>query len=248
MGEFFYSVRMRATLEGKHVSGQERIVKEEDLEKVLIELHRRPKGDWDFQSIKVERLKKEPIILEYSLPVKNYRFACVPLAHNFIVGLLEAEHSISRSVVKPLLAKLVSGIKEGKENLPGALVVDPKTGKVLNENPEKGIRTILFDWQEREKIKKKLLNAGFTERTLDALALATKNVYCGVEAEICISDDPSYITGYLASPKLGYVRITPLKEKGNPFGGRIYFVREENLSKTLKCLRELPILIKEAGI
>ncbi len=248
MGEFFYSIRMRATLEGKHVSGQERIVKKEDLEKVLIELHRRPKGNWDFQTLKVERLKTAPTVLEKSLPIKNYRFGCVPLAHNFIVGLLEEELSIDRSLVRSLLSKLVSGLKGGKENLPGALLVDPRSGKILNENPDKGVRTVLFDWREREKIRERLLKAGFTERTLDALALATKNVYCGVEAEICISDDPSYITGYLASPKLGYVRITPMKEKGNPFGGRIYFVKEENLSKTLKCLRKLPILIKEAGI
>ena len=56
----FYSVRMRASLKGKHISGQERIVKKEDLEKVLIELYRRPKEDWDFLNLKVEKLTSPP--------------------------------------------------------------------------------------------------------------------------------------------------------------------------------------------
>ncbi|HIC09326.1 MAG TPA: 6-carboxyhexanoate--CoA ligase [Aquificales bacterium] len=241
----FYSVRMRATLEGKHVSGQERIVKKEDLERVILELHRRPKGDWDFQTLKVERLKQPPEVIEKSLPVRSYKFSCVPLAVNFIVGILETEHGIGREITKPLLAKLQKGLNPEGGNLKGALIVDPKTGEVLNEDPTEGVRTILFDWLDRERVRDELLKRGYTERTLDALALATKNIYCGVEAEVCISDDPDYTTGYVASERLGYIRISPIKEKGSPFGGRIYFVSREKLEETLRCLRKKALLIRE---
>lgn len=44
-------------------------------------------------------------------------------------------------------------------------------------------------------------------------------------AEICIFDDPDYVTGYVASKQTGYVRITKLKEIGNPDGGRIFLYR-----------------------
>jgi 6-carboxyhexanoate--CoA ligase len=234
---------MRATLDGKHVSGQERIVKKDELQKTILELHTRPKGEWDFQTIKVERLKNPPEVIEKSLPVKDYKFSCIPLAVNFAATLLENEHKIPRSKVKQLFAKLSSGFKNG-ENLPGAVLVDVESGEVLAE----GIRTILFDWKNREAVRSLLLEKGFTERTLDALALATKNVYCGVEAEICISDDPDYTTGYIASPKLGYIRISPLKERGNPYGGRIYFVKKSNLQKVIECLRQKAVLIEKPNL
>ena len=240
----YYSVRMRSTLNGKHVSGQERIVKKDDLQKVILELHTRPRGEWDFQTIKVERLKNPPEVIEKSLPLKDYKFSCVPLAVNFAATLLENTNEIPRSLVKRLFAKLSAGFKDG-ENLPGAVFVDIESGEVLDD---RGIRTILFDWKDREAARSLLLKKGFTDRTLDALALATKNAHCGVEAEICISDDPDYTTGYIASPRLGYIRISPLKEKGNPHGGRVYFVRRENLERVVNCLRQRAVLIEKVNL
>ena len=236
---------MRASRKGKHVSGQERIVKGNELERVILELHRRPKDEWDFQTLKVEKLKEPPEILERALPIKEYRFSCVPLTWNFVVGLLESSLGIKREITKPLFAKLLGGLSPKGGNLKGALLVDLRTGEILNPIPEKGIRTILFDWLDRDRIKEELLKRGYTLRTLDALALATKNIFCGVEAEVCLSDDPSYTVGYVATQKEGYIRLSPVKEKGNPFGGRIYFLKKENLNKTLECLRKKAILIKE---
>ena len=45
-----------------------------------------------------------------------------------------------------------------------------------------------------------------------------------VRAEICWSDDPDYVAGYVASRHGGYVRFPHMKERGDPLGGRIYFV------------------------
>jgi 6-carboxyhexanoate--CoA ligase len=235
---------MRASLKGKHISGQERIVKKEELEKVLLELYHRPKQDWDFFNIKVEKLTSPPEEIAKALPVKSFSFPDIKTSWSFVIQLLSTHHGIKESLIQYLLKRLTTGLNPKGGNLSGALIVDPQTGKVLNQNPEKGIRTILFDWENRERIREILLNRGYTERTLDALALATKNIHCGVEVELCISDDPNYVTGYVASEKLGYVRITPLKEHNSPFGGRIYFVSEKNLSQVVECLRKKAVLIK----
>ena len=62
--------------------------------------------------------------------------------------------------------------------------------------------------------------------------LATKVVNApGVLAELCMSDDPDYLVGYLASKKHGYVRLTPMKNTGDPHGGRV-FIFDSRLAQT----------------
>ena len=43
-------------------------------------------------------------------------------------------------------------------------------------------------------------------------------------AELCWSDDPAYTTGYVAIPRVGYVRLPHLKAAGDAHGGRALFV------------------------
>lgn len=50
-----YSLRMRAELEGKHVSGAERIINAEEIEKTIKELLKRPKL-YDKMVITIENL------------------------------------------------------------------------------------------------------------------------------------------------------------------------------------------------
>ena len=62
-------------------------------------------------------------------------------------------------------------------------------------------------------------------RVGEAMVLASKVQSCaGTIAELCWSDDPSYVTGYVAAGDT-YHRISPLKEAGDPFGGRAFFIR-----------------------
>lgn len=53
--------------------------------------------------------------------------------------------------------------------------------------------------------------------------------------EICISDDPNYVTGYIASKEIGYVRITKLKEMESQEGGRIFLYRGDQ-SEVQNCI------------
>ena len=60
----------------------------------------------------------------------------------------------------------------------------------------------------------------------EALVLAGKVLHApGIVAELCWSDDPAYVVGYVAAPQFGYRRITRLKAPGDGRGGRALFVR-----------------------
>ena len=78
---------------------------------------------------------------------------------------------------------------------------------------------------------KKLAAIGLTHfRTREALALATKVAHApGIIAELCWSDDPDYTAGYVASPRIGYVRFPVLKLPDDPRGGRVFFVDRNTL-------------------
>lgn len=67
-------------------------------------------------------------------------------------------------------------------------------------------------------------------------------------AELCWSDDPDYVTGYVASSKFGYKRIPVMKEMGSPVGGRIFFVKEgTDLNSLCSYLQEQAVLISLGG-
>ena len=75
-----------------------------------------------------------------------------------------------------------------------------------------------------------------TKKYNEEIALATKVAYApNIIGEICISDDPNYVTGYIASKEIGYVRITKLKEMGSQEGGRIFLYRGDQ-SEVQNCI------------
>lgn len=64
-------------------------------------------------------------------------------------------------------------------------------------------------------------------------------------AELCWSDDPDYITGYVAGKKMGYQRITAMKEYGTEEGCRVFFIDGSNDVNTyIHDLEKQPILIE----
>ena len=83
----------------------------------------------------------------------------------------------------------------------------------------------------KTKYKESLKNDGREGLHLEeALILASKIASCkGIVAELCWSDDPSYVIGYVGT-KENYERIPILKDKGNPVGGRVFFVDANQLN------------------
>jgi len=235
------SVRMRASLKGRHVSGAERIIPEEDIPKTLLELMRRPK-EYDFLKLTLERLE-EVLEVDFSMPVSSHEFTNPTEGREFALRKL-VDSGIPEGVARKGIELLSKGANPKGGNMRGAVLLDVETGERLEPSQERGVRTLRVDWKDRSRVREELLRRGFTERTLDALSIALKNLYCGVLAELCWSDDPDYLTGYVSSRKLGYVRITPLKEEGDPLGGRVYFIRRENLEEVIGCLERKALLIR----
>ncbi len=235
-----FSIRMRASLEGRHVSGAERITSINELNEIVYELLTRP-SDYDEIVLKVERVKEVEQI--EPLNISEYKFKTVEESRVFVTHLLEKE-GIKGNIVKKLMSEIDSGANLKGGNMRGAMIVDVKTGERLEGDKARGIRTVRVDWENRKKVTERLLSRGFTERTVDALAIASKNIYCGVLAEVCWSDDPKYVSGYVATKNIGYVRITPLKRYGDPFGGRIYFVNKKDVNRIIECLEKRACLVK----
>lgn len=238
---------MRAEKEGRHVSGAERLVAEPTaIYKVVKEFLKRPK-EYDKMFITVEKLQEVERV-HRALTIYSYDFENVETAHKFAVEKLK-EGGISEEVAWHAIHLLREGANPKGGNMRGAVLMDFQKGERLEPDRERGIRTVRMDWLDRESIKKQLLRRGikrhYVERLLDALVLATKNLYCGVLAELCWSDDPDYTTGYVAGKGIGYVRIKPMKELGVPIGGRVYFVRREGIQELIECLEKKPLLVEK---
>jgi 6-carboxyhexanoate--CoA ligase len=136
----------------------------------------------------------------------------------------------------------------------GAVIMDARSGERLEPDQERGVRASRFDWSEEalKDIERDLKAVDLTHfRTREALALATKVAYApGVVAELCWSDEPDYIAGYVASLQTGYVRFPRLKNIGNPKGGRVFFVNNHDaldVTKLIDYLQFFPVLISAAG-
>lgn len=240
----YFSLKMRASLEDKHISGAERIVEEENLEKTVLELLNRP-NIYDFLNIKVERLK-EIEYLEKSLDIKSYTFNDYIEANDFAISLLESI-GIQKEISKKYIWLLHDVTGEYGNNMRGAMIVN-LNGDRLELDKSRGVRTTNVDFLNRKDIEKRLLEKGYSLRTVDALALATKNLnHPDIVAEYCISDQSDYTTGYVATKGL-YNRISPLKKYGNKKGGRIYFVKNNvNIAQLYDYLQNKSLLIKDLG-
>ncbi len=247
--EKLYSVKARASLKGRHLSGAERIVRESEIENVLEEIYKRVRRkNPDSVNIKIERIEEEPLLIEKTLKIKDLHFSNYTEANKKAVEILKRETGIPERILWKRIEEVHTGAAPNKENMRGAMIVNEK-GERVELDSYRGIRTTTVDFLDRRKALEKLLEKGYTERTLDALALTKKNLlYLYIIAEYCISDEPDYTAGYVSTKKY-YYRFSPLKEFGNPKGGRIYFVKNGiNLQKLYDFLQKKPVLIKDVDI
>ena len=241
-----YSIKVRTSLNEKHISGAERIVSKDKIPEVVKKLlERQQHKEFDFSNIKIEKLSQKPIILKKSLKIETFEFKDFKGAINFALDLISKQTNIPLEIAKNHIELLYKGSSPDGNNMRGAMIVNEK-GKRLEKDKFRGVRTVLVDFIDRDKITGKLIKKGYTERTVDALALATKNLnFDGFIAEFCISDDEDYTTGYLAIDGK-YIRLKPLKPYGLDKGGRVYFVKSDtNIDELYNYLENIPILIED---
>ena len=234
-----FSVKMRASRSGAHTSGAERIVPQGSVPKVAALLAARalahPKGAPDFVNIKVEAQPRDILRIK-SLPVATH---------------VTANAAEGRAVAAKLLAE--AGIVRADEimarfseshSLRGAMLLDADTLERLEPDKSRGVRATYMD----DAASTAKGTAGVKNHYAEAIVLATKVQNApGIVAEICVSDDPDYVTGYVATRELGYRRITVLKEKGDPNGGRIFLYRgpRDGVAKTIEFLEKRPVLVDD---
>ena len=217
----FYSIKMRAAKEAKHVSGAERIVEQENIAENIGALADRALhhglGQADFINIKIEQVEASELQHLESLAVSS-EFADSVEASFGIMQTKLAELGLG-SFTK--LTKLLQEVQPMR----GAVLYDIATEARVEPDQSRGVRVTYMDAAGNGSV------SSGKNHFREALVLATKVVNCpGVLAELCISDDPEYVTGYIASQKHGYVRLSPLKAKGDRHGGRI-FICDSRLAK-----------------
>ncbi len=237
-----YSVKMRASREGQHISGAEKIVPARRVAAIASQLAERalshPKGDPDFINIKVEaqprqirRVKALSVTThETRTPEEGLSLAAELLAGDGITRIGEIMNRFSES-----------------HSMRGAMLLDADTLERLEPDPERGVRATYMD--DASSLEKG--TARGKNHYAEAIVLATKVQNApGIVAEICVSDDPDYVTGYVASKRLGYRRITVLKKKGDPRGGRIFLYRgqRERVAETIEFLERVPVLVEDVPI
>ena len=104
----------------------------------------------------------------------------------------------------------------------GAMLLDADTLERLEPDQARGIRATYMDAEHSASRSASDCKNHFQE----AIVLASKVISAPhIIAELCMSDDPDYVTGYIATRSKGYMRITKLKPMGCPDGGRIFLYR-----------------------
>lgn len=227
-----YSVKMRSSLGGRHgeggrhISGAERIVPEDALEESVLAMIRRARsherGKADFIQVKVEEVKSPDIVYCPMIPLYQRNTKTKD------EGRLVAEEELIRAGVSPAAARAgLKALSSLSDSLRGAIVMDAESGVRLDHEGNRGVRCSNMDCENTALYEKTMRARGLGgDHPREALVLASKVAYApGTVAELCWSDDPQYVTGYVGSPKYGYGRITVLKDKGDPVGGRIFFVK-----------------------
>ncbi len=254
MDSILYSVRMRASLDGKHCCGAERIVGRDAVEQVMQELTTRAlqRGSApDNIVVHVDSLANLDILTCKALDVTTVDCSDVMSSRSAAIAVLKC-CGVSESAAGHAVECLRKGPAPAGAVMRGAVLMDARTGDRYEDDKERGVRASRFDWTSDAlvEIRRILEHAGLTHfRTREALALATKIAGApGVVAELCWSDDGDYTAGYVASRKTGYVRFPALKDRGDPKGGRVIFLIDRaDLGACIEYLRSKPLLITQAG-
>ena len=250
-----YSIRMRASALGRHLSGAERLVPAERIDPTVRELVKRARGkgiDPDQIAITIDALQNNIIGSIQALDLAAFTAYDVAGCRNAGSQVLQAA-GVSLVAMENAFMLLDSGPAPSGRTMRGAMLMDAVTGKRLDPDRERGVRVSRFDWSSEAyaAIDRELKNIGLTHfRTREALSLASKVAHGpDVIAELCWSDDPDYSAGYASSLSTGYVRFPFMKQNGRTTGGRAIFVKGEgsDINALISYLQKEPVIINSIG-
>lgn len=245
----WYSVRMRSSIGGPHedggmhISGAERLIEEENIQKSAREMIHRAtnhtRGKADFISLKIEAIQEDDIHYIPALRVKEVENKSPQTTKQVL-----REQVASLSIQPKTLISLYDCIIH-EDVTRGAIIVDINSGKRLDPFVNRGVRVSHFDW-DKQVNKNGLVKQQDVhhERRAEAIALASKVAAAGTILELCCSDDPEYTTGYLSCHHT-FIRIPHMKKYNSPYGGRVFFIDPNNinLDDYIHYLEKTPVLI-----
>lgn len=248
-----FSIRMHAASGTVHLCGAERIVQGDGLREVAGNMVDRAMkhGPSALSSIAIQidpiapdTLRRIPL-----LPIHTGRSPGLEEAVREACRLL-ADAGVSREAARSAIDAVAQGAAPDGGNMRGAMIVHAATGERLEPDRARGIRVTRIDVarEVREQLKDYLHKLGISHpRVLEAVLIASKVAAIpGLIAEFCRSDDPDYTTGYVASPRLGYVRLEHIKRQGDPLGGRVFFVASRDaVPGIIEALETIPYLVSE---
>jgi len=233
VGGRLYGVKMRASLGGAHVSGAERIVTAKRIAPTLSALARRAlaheRGVPDLINLKVEA---QPDVL---------RIKALPVTTTVVADAEEGWAKVGEILSAAGFARTreICGLFRETYPMRGAMLLDADTLERLEPDRERGVRATNMDSEPSPPADRK-------NHFVEALALASKVLAApGIVGEVCVSDDPTYVTGYVAT-KDGYHRITVLKKSGDPSGGRIFLYRgpRDAVGETIRFLERQAVVVE----
>ena len=136
-----YSIKMRASAHGAHISGAEKIIPDSRIPANASGLLQRglthPKGRPDMLNIKIERLQDEDILYLDALPVNTVEVSDVREGVQEIRKFLNALFLENTENIIALLPEMNS--------MRGALLLDVDTLERLEPDPERGVRATYMD-------------------------------------------------------------------------------------------------------
>ena len=253
------SIRMRASRRtkkkdrkessGLHISGAEGIYERGSIGEVVEGYIRRalthPRGKPDLIEIKIERIKTRPKKIR-SLPIRTVISSSTQAARRHIRRIL-----ISAGVTDAATDAALK-VVYGERTMRGASIICAGSGRRVEPDRQKGVRAsrLGIGCAAAAVLSRELVRSGIDSETVrEALVLASKVASHGqVVAEICVSDDPDYTTGYVSSRKFGYVRVPHIKKKGDRRGGRVFFVKDDaDLEGMISFFEKTPVLVEEVS-
>lgn len=242
-----YSLKMRASKHTgsiqEHVSGAEKILPQQELpqqmEALLSRALHHAKGKADFINLKIEAVAPENLKYIEALPVSTHEAATPAEGRQFMCQIM------TELGLTPDKCQKILELFQATYGMRGAMLLDVDTLERLEPDQQRGIRATYMD-SIAPKGEAKAICDG-KNHFQEALVLASKVLSApNIIGELCMSDDPDYITGYIATRDKGYIRITQLKKMGCPDGGRIFLYRgpKSQVEDCIQYLQEQRVLVK----
>lgn len=259
IADSLWSVRMRASRQVRsqksdirspvinetHISGAEGLYEFSEIPEITKEYSLRavhhPRGRPDKILITAERVMRKP----GRVPLLAYRTVQCgsPEGARKVVEELLLTAGISRKAIRCGMR-----IVTCRAAMHGAALVLSGSAIRMEPDRQRGVRVsrLGIPGETERQLSRRLARQGINTTTVkEALTLASKVASCRhVLAELCVSDDPDYTTGYVASKIFGYVRIPCMKHKGSSSGGRVFFIKEgADITRIVEYLERFPVIV-----